>query len=96
MGRKSKAKFELRGHTLPGVNQKSETSNIKDGKSPSSAFQMQSPNKHMGYEVDIKKGKVISEKEKPHSDFKTETEHEGYHNIYPSKPFTDAEGKPLK
>ena len=48
MGRKSKAKFELRGHTLPGVNQKSETSNIKDGKSPSSAFQMQSPMKAEG------------------------------------------------
>ena len=43
MGRKSKAKFELKGHTLPGVNQKSETENIKDGRSPSSAFQMQQP-----------------------------------------------------
>ena len=43
MGRKSKAKFELKGHTLPGINQKSEASNLKDGKSPSSAFQMQSP-----------------------------------------------------
>ena len=40
MGRKSKAKFELKGHTLPGINQKSETANIKDGRSPSSAFQM--------------------------------------------------------
>ena len=45
MGRKSKAKFELKGHTLPGINQKSETSNLKDGKSPSSALQMQSPMK---------------------------------------------------
>tara|TARA_R110002020_G_scaffold465109_1_gene686311 strand:+ start:40 stop:606 length:567 start_codon:yes stop_codon:yes gene_type:complete len=45
MARKSKAKFELKGHTLPGINQKSETSNIKDGKSPSSAFQMESPMK---------------------------------------------------
>ena len=45
MGRKSKAKFELKGHTLPGINQKSEASNLKDGKSPSSAFQMQSPMK---------------------------------------------------
>ena len=43
MGRKSKAKFELKGHTLPGINQKSETVNIKDGRSPSSAFQMQQP-----------------------------------------------------
>jgi len=52
MGRKSKAKFELKGHTLPGINQKSETANIKDGRSPSSAFQMKeagdSPNKLVG------------------------------------------------
>ena len=40
MGRKSKAKFELKGHTLPGINQKSGTENLKDGRSPSSAFQM--------------------------------------------------------
>lgn len=52
MGRKSKAKFELKGHALPGINQKSETANIKDGRSPSSAFQMKeagdSPNKFLG------------------------------------------------
>ena len=52
MGRKSKAKFELKGHALPGINQKSETANIKDGRSPSSAFQMKeagdSPNKLIG------------------------------------------------
>ena len=52
MGRKSKAKFELKGHTLPGINQKSETENMKDGRSPSSAFQMKeagdSPNKFLG------------------------------------------------
>ena len=30
----------MKGHTLPGINQKSETVNIKDGRSPSSAFQM--------------------------------------------------------
>jgi len=40
MARKSKAKFTMSGHTLPGINQKSETVNIKDGRSPSSAFQM--------------------------------------------------------
>ena len=49
MGRKSKAKFTMKGHTLPGINQRSETENMKDGRSPSSAFQMQevgdSPNK---------------------------------------------------
>ena len=43
MGRKSKSKFELKGHTLPGINQKSQTANIKDRRSPSSAFQMQQP-----------------------------------------------------
>ena len=60
------------------------------------AFKMKGPLKHMGYEVNIKKGKVVSEKEKPHNKFKTETEHEEYHDTYPSKPFTDAEGKPFK
>ena len=39
MGRKSKAKFKLPGHTLPGINQKSETVNLSEGRSPSSAFQ---------------------------------------------------------
>jgi len=49
MGRKSKAKFEMKGHTLPGINQISETENLKDGKSPSSAFQQKSsPNKIIG------------------------------------------------
>jgi hypothetical protein len=52
MARKSKAKFKMKGHTLPGINQKSETPNLKDGRSPSSAFQMEtsgdSPNKFLG------------------------------------------------
>lgn len=50
MARKSKAKFKMKGHTLPGINQKSETPNLKDGRSPSSAFQMEkeSPNKIVG------------------------------------------------
>tara|TARA_R100001082_G_scaffold70223_1_gene39986 strand:- start:2140 stop:2772 length:633 start_codon:yes stop_codon:yes gene_type:complete len=39
MARKAKGKFKMKGHTLPGINQRSETSNMKDGKSPSSAFQ---------------------------------------------------------
>ena len=60
------------------------------------AFKMSNPLKHMGYEVNRQKGKVVSEVEKPHDDFKTETEHEEYHDTYPSKPFTDAEGKPIK
>ena len=52
MARKSKATFKMKGHTLPGINQKSETANLKDGRSPSSAFQMKesgdSPNKLVG------------------------------------------------
>ena len=52
MARKKQASFKMKGHTLPGVNQKSETANIKDGRSPSSAFQMKeagdSPNKFIG------------------------------------------------
>ena len=40
MARKKQASFKMKGHTLPGINQKSETTNIKDGRSPSSAFQM--------------------------------------------------------
>ena len=52
MARKSKAKFTMKGHTLPGINQKSETVYLKDGRSPSSAFQMKepgdSPNKILG------------------------------------------------
>ena len=59
-----------------------------------------SPNKTMGYEVKIEKGKVVSEKERPHNDFKPgregESQHETYHNRFPEKPFTDAEGRPLK
>jgi len=50
MARKSKAKFKMKGHALPGINQKSETPNLKDGRSPSSAFQMEkeSPHKIIG------------------------------------------------
>lgn len=40
MGRKKQGSFKMKGHTLPGINQKSETANTKDGRSPSSAFQM--------------------------------------------------------
>ena len=40
MARKKQASFKMKGHTLPGIDQKSETVNIKDGRSPSSAFQM--------------------------------------------------------
>ena len=40
MARKKQASFKMKGHTLPGINQKSETANTKDGRSPSSAFQM--------------------------------------------------------
>jgi|TARA_R100001460_G_scaffold95487_1_gene137646 hypothetical protein len=40
MARKKQGSFKMKGHTLPGINQKSETVNLKDGRSPSSAFQM--------------------------------------------------------
>ena len=30
----------MKGHALPGINQRSETANLSDGRSPSSAFQM--------------------------------------------------------
>ena len=74
MGRKSKAKFELKGHTLPGINQKSETSNLKDGKSPSSAFQMESPMKEVsdylkGAKIDPMAHKDLSGKIPAFSDF---------------------------
>ena len=52
MGRQKKGSFKMKGHTLPGVNQKSEIVNKADGRSPSSAFQMakpgDSPNKFLG------------------------------------------------
>ena len=60
------------------------------------AFKINNPLKHTGYKVDIQKGKVISEKEKKHDKFKTETEHEQFHDQYPTKPFINAEGKPFK
>tara|TARA_R100000808_G_scaffold9788_1_gene26555 strand:+ start:245 stop:607 length:363 start_codon:yes stop_codon:yes gene_type:complete len=31
--------FKLKGHTLPGINQRSETKNLADGRSKSSTFQ---------------------------------------------------------
>jgi len=31
--------FKMKGHTLPGINQRSETKNLAEGRSPSSAFQ---------------------------------------------------------
>ena len=38
--------FKMKGHTLPGINQKSEgNTDLPDGRSASSAFQYKSPNK---------------------------------------------------
>jgi hypothetical protein len=63
MARKSKAKFTMKGHTLPGINQRSETANIKDGRSPSSAFQMKepgdSPNKFLGALAGVAGGALL-------------------------------------
>jgi len=51
------------------------------------AFKMKNPFKHVGFEKDGT--------EKKHTDFKTETEHEEFHDIYPHEK-KDAEGRPLK
>ena len=51
MARKKQGSFKMKGHTLPGINQRSETANIKDGRAPSSAFQMAEPGSspHKGF-----------------------------------------------
>jgi len=62
MARQSKAKFTMKGHTLPGINKKSETANIEDGRSPSSAFQQtESPMKSLfGLGSDNKEARQIN------------------------------------
>ena len=42
MSRKSKAKYEMKGHSIPGI-KGCKTTTLEDGRSASSAFQMQSP-----------------------------------------------------
>jgi len=42
MARKSKAKYEMKGHSIPGIKGFKNTT-LEDGKAASSAFQMQSP-----------------------------------------------------
>ena len=42
MPRKSKAKYEMKGHSIPGIKGFKNTT-LEDGKAASSAFQMQSP-----------------------------------------------------
>ena len=60
MARKKQGSFKMKGHTLPGVNQKSETVNVKDGRSPSSAFQQKSsPNKIIGLAAGLLAPKLI-------------------------------------
>ena len=63
------------------------------------SYKPEPPLKHMGYKVEIKRGKVLSEEERPHKPFRPnregEQQHEEYHDRFPAKPFTDAEGKPL-
>ena len=40
--------FKMKGHTLPGINQKSEgNTDLKDGRSGSATFQMKSPMKDL-------------------------------------------------
>ena len=40
--------FKMKGHTLPGINQRSETENLPDGRSASSPFQAACPNPIVG------------------------------------------------
>ena len=51
MARKSKAKFKMKGHSIPGIKGFKDTT-MPDGRAASSAFQMQeagdSPNKFLG------------------------------------------------
>ena len=53
MSRKSKAKYEMKGHSIPGI-KGCKTTTLEDGRSASSAFQMQSPLHEEGdaYELD--------------------------------------------
>ena len=57
MARQKQGSFKMKGHTLPGINQRSETANIGDGRSPSSAFQMAEPGSspHKGFGSFLKK-----------------------------------------
>jgi len=53
MSRKSKAKYEMKGHSIPGIKGFKDTT-LEDGRAASSAFQMQSPLYEEGdaYELD--------------------------------------------
>tara|TARA_R100000995_G_C3414970_1_gene91117 strand:- start:55 stop:501 length:447 start_codon:yes stop_codon:yes gene_type:complete len=44
--------FKMKGHTLPGINQRSETKNMADGRSKSSAFQKNGDKKKKSYPAD--------------------------------------------
>ena len=48
MARKSKAKFSMKGHSVPGVKGFKSTA-LKDGRAASSAFQQKSPMKQWTY-----------------------------------------------
>ena len=75
--------FKMKGHTLPGINQKSEgNTDLKDGRSGSATFQMKSPMKDLkpgieegGIAHNTKKeatSKILTDdhEEKKHSAFK--------------------------
>ena len=73
MSRKAKGKgFKMKGHALPGINQRSETPSMKDGRSASSPFQQgfgprpggEEPidQRSSGIPIDRDKGLTIQEK----------------------------------
>ena len=45
--------FKMKGHTLPGINQRSETKNMADGRSKSSAFQKNGDKKKKEKEKEV-------------------------------------------
>jgi len=52
MSRKSKAKYEMKGHSIPGIKGFKDTT-LEDGRAASSAFQMQSPLQEDGDAYDL-------------------------------------------
>ena len=63
MSRKSKVKYKMKGHSIPGIKGFKDTS-LEDGRAASSAFQMkESALKHSAIE-----GKVVPEHPHPHSE----------------------------
>ena len=59
--KKNNMAFKMKGHTLPGINQRSETQNLPDGRAKSSAFQKDGEKKDFSNESKykiVKKGRT--------------------------------------